>query len=130
VLEQVIVKTVAAFLNSATGGTLLIGVDDDGKVVGLQHDYKTLGKKQDRDGYENWLMTLLLGEYGRDCAPLIKTTFHEADGNEICRVIAKPSPKPIYVKDGAAEHLYIRAGNSTRQLTTKEAVEYCKQRWP
>jgi hypothetical protein len=62
--------------------------------------------------------------------PLIKTAFHEAEEKGICRIIAKPSPKPIYVRDGIAEHLYIRAGNSTRQLTTKEAVEYCKRRWP
>ena len=129
-LQQVIVKTVAAFLNSENGGTLLIGVDDDGKITGLAHDYRTLGKKQNRDGYENWLTTLLLGEYGKDSAPLIKAIFHEVDGKDICRVIAKSSPRPIYVRDGADEHLYIRAGNSTRQLTTKEAVDYCKHRWP
>ncbi len=47
-LEQVILKTCAAFLNT-DGGALLIGVDDDGKVVGLERDYKTLGKKRNRD---------------------------------------------------------------------------------
>jgi hypothetical protein len=47
-----------------------------------------------------------------------------------CRVTFKPSPKPAFVKDGTAEHIFIRAGNSTRQLTTKEALDYCKQRWP
>jgi len=44
VMEQVIVKTAAAFLNSE-GGTLLIGVDDDGKVLGLENDYKNLQKQ-------------------------------------------------------------------------------------
>ncbi len=34
VMEKVIVKTVAAFLNSAEGGTLLIGVADDGTALG------------------------------------------------------------------------------------------------
>ena len=33
-LEQVIVKSVAAFANGQ-GGTLLIGVKDDGEVLGL-----------------------------------------------------------------------------------------------
>lgn len=61
---------------------------------------------------------------------MIKTTFHKVEGKDICRVVAKSSLRPIYVKDGAAEHLYIRAGNSTRPLTTKEAVDYCKRRWP
>lgn len=128
-MEQVIVKTVAAFLNSEQGGTLLIGVDDDANVVGLAHDYRTLGKKANRDGYENWLMTRLLDEYGKDCAALISIAFHGEHGKDICRLAVKPSPRPVFVRDGTAEQLYIRAGNSTRHLTTKEAVEFCKLRW-
>src|SRR6266571_9260234 len=46
-LEEVIAKTVAAFANSQ-GGTLLIGVDDEGQVLGLEHDYLSLGDV-DRD---------------------------------------------------------------------------------
>ncbi|MFZ0962747.1 MAG: hypothetical protein WAO35_17905 [Terriglobia bacterium] len=41
----------------------------------------------------------------------------------------KPSPKAVYVTEDNLENLYIRAGNSTRQLTTKEAIEYSKHRW-
>lgn len=43
-MEHVIVKTVCGFLN-AEGGTLLIGVDDDGTVIGLAEDLATLGSK-------------------------------------------------------------------------------------
>lgn len=129
VLEMVIVKTVAAFLNSETGGTLLIGVDDNRTPIGLAHDYKTLGKKQDRDGYENWLTTLLLDQYGKEASPLIRITFHDMAGQDVCRITVKPSPKAVYVTEGNSENLYIRAGNSTRLLTTKEAIEYSKHRW-
>ncbi len=128
-LEIVIVKTVAAFLNSESGGTLLIGVDDNRTVVGLAHDYQTLGKRQDRDGYENWLTTLLLDQFGKESSPLIHITFHDLSGQDVCRVAVTPSPKAIYVTEGIAENLYIRTGNATRQLTTKEAIEYSKQRW-
>ena len=128
-IEQVVVKTVAGFLNVESGGTLFLGVDDDGKVLGLENDYKTMGKKPNRDGYENWLTTMLLGEFGKDASPLICITFHTIDGKDVCQLALKPSPKPMFVKDGNSEHLYIRAGNSTRLLTTREAVEYCKQRW-
>jgi len=38
ILEDVIIKTVAAFGNS-DGGILLIGVDDDKNILGLQNDY-------------------------------------------------------------------------------------------
>lgn len=128
-MEKVVVKTVSAFLNSEAGGTLLIGVEDGGTVLGLDHDFKTLGKRQDRDGYENFLTTLLLSNYGKDSSPLIQITFHQVDGKNICRITAKPSPKPVFVKDDKGEHLFIRAGNSTRLLSTKEAIDYCKIRW-
>jgi predicted HTH transcriptional regulator len=49
------VKTAAGFLNVESGGTLLIGVDDNGKVLGLEDDYKTMGQSPTRDGYETWL---------------------------------------------------------------------------
>jgi hypothetical protein len=127
-MEQVIVKTVAAFLNTE-GGTLLIGVDDSRTVLGLANDYKTLGKRQDRDGFENWLTTLLLDQFGNESSPLIRITFHDMAGQDVCRVAVKPSPKAVYVTDANAENLYIRTGNATRQLTTKEAIEYSKQRW-
>jgi predicted HTH transcriptional regulator len=54
-LEKAVVKTITAFLNSEKGGTLLIGVDDNGTVVGLGPDYHTLGRKNVRDEYENFL---------------------------------------------------------------------------
>lgn len=128
VLEQVIVKTIAAFLNSE-GGTLLIGVDDGRKPVGLVDDYKTLGKRQDRDGYENWLTTLLLDSLGKETSLLIRTKFCELGGCDVCMVEASSSPKPAYLKEANAENLYIRTGNSTRLLTSREAVEYVKQHW-
>jgi len=128
-LEGVIIRTVAAFFNSEMGGVLLIGVDDSGKVVGLQHDYKAL-KKQDRDGFQNHLISLLLSACGKDVSPLIRVDFHELDGNDVCRVSVKPAPRPVFSPDGnGGEYLFIRAGNSTRQLNPRETVEYCKMRW-
>jgi Alw26I/Eco31I/Esp3I family type II restriction m6 adenine DNA methyltransferase len=128
-LEQVILKTIAAFLNTE-GGTLLIGIADDGTVLGLTHDYQTLQKKI-RDGFELWLTDFLLkNNLGQDLAPFLQITFHDLDSQDICRIIAKPAPRPIYVKDNQDDHLYIRSGNSTRKLTVKEAIGYVKNRWP
>jgi hypothetical protein len=45
------------------------------------------------------------------------------------RITARSSPSPAFVKEGQFEHLCIRTGNSTRLLTTKEAIDYCKSRW-
>ena len=63
-LEGVIIKTLSAFLNSS-GGTLLIGVDDLGDVIGIGKDLKTLGGgKKNLDGFELQL-TELVDRYRR-----------------------------------------------------------------
>ncbi len=46
-LEAVILKTIAGFMNG-NGGTLLIGVADDGAIVGLKPDYTLLKKTRCR----------------------------------------------------------------------------------
>ncbi len=128
-LEQAVVKTTAAFLNTE-GGTLLIGVSDEGQILGLHQDYKTLGKKPNRDGFENWLTTLLLDNLGKDISPFIRVAFYTPGGKDICQVEVTPATKPVYIEDGTSDNFYIRAGNTSRQLNTREAVEYILQKWP
>ncbi|MEZ4273640.1 MAG: putative DNA binding domain-containing protein [Myxococcota bacterium] len=128
VLETVIAKTVAGFLN-AKGGTLLIGVDDDGNVLGLEPDYKTLSKRPDKDGYEQFLVNLLSSSLGKAAAANVSPSFHAVDGKEICLVDVEPSPSPVYLKDGANSRFYVRTGNATQEFGTKETVEYVGSHW-
>ena len=133
-MEEVILKTISAFLNTQ-GGTLLIGVADDSTTVGLELDYQTL-KKRDRDGFELWLMNdLLIKEWGKPIAANLTVTFHTVDHKDICRITIDPAPEPIYVnirdKSGQPqETLFIRTGNSTNKLEKpSEITKYIKQRW-
>ena len=132
-MEEVVAKTVAAFMNSA-GGTLLLGVDDGGNLIGLGPDYTTL-KQPDADRFELWLRGMWRTRMGTNAAALPQVDFAPTpDGTaEVCRVTAPPSPLPVYLKpakghDGAA--LWVRVGNSTRRLEVDDAVDYVMLRWP
>jgi hypothetical protein len=127
-LEGVILKTLAGYMNG-DGGTLLIGVADDGSIVGLADDYKTL-KKPDRDGFEQALMTAVATKLGGDACHSVQTVFHSLSDKDVCRVIVAPTQRPIYVKDGDSPRLYVRTGVSTRELNVQEAVNYTAERWP
>jgi len=127
-MERMVLKTVAAFLNSE-GGTLLIGVADDGKILGLASDYSTFGKRPGKDGYENWLTSLLLDNIGKIFSPYIGIRFYAFAGKEICRVDVITARQPAYVKDGNQETFYIRTNNSTRPLTPRETGTYCLEKW-
>jgi Alw26I/Eco31I/Esp3I family type II restriction m6 adenine DNA methyltransferase len=133
-MEEVILKTVAAFLNTQ-GGTLLIGVADDGSIVGLELDYQTL-KKPDRDGFELWLMgDLLLKEFGKSIAPYLNVTFHTVDEKDVCKIAIGPAIEPVYVdiRDRSGqlcETFFIRTGNATNKVEKpSEITKYIKQRW-
>ncbi len=126
-LEMVILKSVAGFLNGS-GGTLLIGVADDGTVLGLEADYKTL-KRKNRDGFDQALMSLIATQLGGDLAPSVQILFHVIQDSEVCRVILSPAPRPVFLDQGGNPRLYLRSGAATRELNVKEAIDYQATRW-
>ena len=123
-LELVIVKTVSAFAN-ADGGTLLIGVDDDGVTLGLENDYSWAGG--DKDRFELHLRQLLSNHFGKTfVASKVKTIFPVVGEIEICQVDIERSSKPLVVKlknkhGQTEEHLYVRSGNSSQEIPLSEA---------
>lgn len=74
-MEQVVAKTVAAFLN-ADGGSLVIGVDDAGTPLGLASDFATI-KAPDADRFELWLRDFLTTTLGQNAAALVDVDFAE-----------------------------------------------------
>lgn len=134
-IEMVIAKTVAGFLNT-DGGTLLIGINDAGDAVGLVNDFRVV-KSPDADRYELWLRDFLAGTLGQNAAatPIIDFTPITVDEVDtyICRVTCPSSPRPVFVrpaKGAGQSELWVRTGNSTRQLKVDEAVDYVMLRWP
>ncbi|MDE1975061.1 MAG: putative DNA binding domain-containing protein [Patescibacteria group bacterium] len=127
-LEKMVLKTIVAFLNS-DGGTLLIGVDDAGRVTGLHDDYKTLSKKN-RDGFENHLTTLVKTAIGMPFAKYVRPAFESVGGKDICVVSVGDAHKPAYLRNGDKhEEFFVRVGNSTQPFSMSEAEEYIKTHW-
>ncbi|MGW5522433.1 RNA-binding domain-containing protein [Gordonia sp. NPDC003950] len=135
-MEQVIVKTVSAFLN-ADGGTLLIGVDDEGTPLGLDADYATL-RVPDADRFELWLRDLLTTALGQNAAAAVDVSIEDvavpdSSGTQpVCRVVSHPSPRPVYLRPGknAPPEFWVRTGNSSRHLGVDQAADYVMHRWP
>jgi hypothetical protein len=126
-LEKAVIKTFAGFFNSE-GGTLLIGVADDGEVVGIEKDLETLGKENE-DGFELKL-TELVGKYLTEIAqPYFTVEFTRIKGSMVCRINLDQSPDPVFLQDGDRKYFYIRPGNSTRSLDMDEAHQYIAQHW-
>ena len=130
-MEEEVVVTVAGFLNAA-GGTLLLGVADDGRIVGMEDDY-AVTPRHDRDGFELWFRQLLVTRMGKLPTTDIGVTYHVMDGRDVCRVDVAPADRPVFVRGTGGTHaadFHLRIGNATRKLLTDEVLEYCARRWP
>jgi len=126
-LEDVVLKTLAGFANRI-GGTLLIGVSDEGIAQGLERDFVCLGGN--RDKFELHLTNLFTKHFGQACrAARIRVTFPDLGGTTICRVDMDASSQPVFVnvadRNGSvAERFFVRSGNSTQELRPSEATQY------
>lgn len=123
-IEFSCMRTIAGFLNSQGGGTLVIGVADNGDAVGI-----------DGDGFESedkmllHLDNLVKTRLGMQFAMYIHPRFTDHRGTRVLAVDCRPASSPAYMKDGDSERFFIRAGASTAELTMSEAQAYIKQRF-
>jgi ATP-dependent Lon protease len=129
IMELMVIKSIAGFMN-AQGGTLLIGVTDDGKIVGIGPDIKTLGSKQSRDGFALWLTGLLDNMLGPTATSNVTVSFDDSAGHVVCRVDVQRGTTPTFVRGSKGEaDLYVRLNNGTRLLNTADALEYSSSHW-
>lgn len=114
-LEDAIVKTIAGFANSPYGGTLLVGVTDDGAVHGLEDDYAAFSKRGERGDHDLWGQHLknLLDRLGKSAATLVDWEFHSIDGADIARISVDPSDHPVYDRKGDQQVFWWRSPVST-----------------
>lgn len=129
-LEEVVIKTLAGFANRL-GGTLLIGVADDGTIHGLERDYACLGGNSDR--MQLHLTNLVTNHFGQAYrAARIRVGFPEHEGTEVCRIDIDRSPSPVFVttkdaRDTPAERFFVRSGNSTQELSPSQTAAYIRE---
>jgi len=127
-LEYVIAKTISGFLNSE-GGTLIIGADDDGVILGLDKDYSTLGKKQNRDGFLLTLVQVVNNYLGKEFNQYISVKIENVDGKDVCIVEISDSGSPVFINYHGSDQFFIRASASTQPMSMKEANEYINLHW-
>ncbi|MEU9822871.1 DUF262 domain-containing protein [Pseudonocardia alni] len=131
-MEFAVLKSVAGFMNNH-GGTLLVGVADDGAVVGIEEDFAFQGQKQNTDGWELWLTDLLTTSLGKAPAADVSVDYAEVDGRTVARIVVGPAARPVFATPTKGEKrpvFLVRFNSSTRELVGQEILDYQAQRWP
>lgn len=121
-IEQAWMKTVVAFLNSE-GGTLLVGVADDGEIIGTELD-----KFKNDDKYLLHVNNSIKNHIGVEYANYIKFDLVDYQEKKVLCVECKPFDEAVFLNMGKEEEFYVRFGPSSKKLTTKEALGYMQNR--
>jgi hypothetical protein len=122
------VKTISAFMNTE-GGTLLVGVKDQGEIIGIEKDVKTL-KHATLDGYERHLRQGLIDAIGVEFTPYVRVSFPEVEGVQVCRVDVGTTPKPVFfAAKGQGKEFYIRSGPRSDPLDPEATHGYIEMHW-
>ena len=122
-IEQAVLKTLAGFLNK-NGGTLIIGVSDDGSPIGLDVD----GFSSEDHMYLH-LVNIVNQCMGASVWGFMHANFDDYEDGRVLVIRCGEAPIPVYVKDGNGERFYVRTGPSTTELSVKLALEYIGQRY-
>jgi len=121
-IENAWLKTIIAFLNTS-GGLLLVGIEDDGKVLGLEPD-----KFPNADRYLLHVNNLIRERIGMEVTQFIKFGLKPFDRKEILCVQCSPSPEAAFLKHDKDEDFYVRVGPGSRKLTSRETLTYINNR--
>jgi len=117
-IELAWLKAVVAFLNSS-GGVLLIGIDDNGQILGLE-----------ADGFDNkdrcllHIKNLLHQHIGVEFSSFIDTTIVENRTGQVAMLECRAVPNPVFLRVGKNEEFYIRSGPSSTKLTPSQMIQH------
>jgi type I restriction enzyme R subunit len=121
-------KTIAAFLNTE-GGDLLIGVADDGTIIGVERD-----QLENDDKFMRHLAQVVRNGLGDRAGTCIDPKTQIVQGKTVCITSCQRSPEPVFLKwkaiEAAAEgDFFVRSGPGTVKLPPDSANEYIRTRF-
>ncbi|MCL2295647.1 MAG: ATP-binding protein [Methanomassiliicoccaceae archaeon] len=122
-IERAVLKTLVAFLNSR-GGTLLIGIADDGSVIGVD-DWSF----ENRDKLSLHLTNLMAEHIGNEFLPFITFRLSNYKEKWIMRIVCRKSDSPVFLKEGKQESFIVRSGPSSVELHGMDTLNYVENRF-
>ncbi len=121
-IELACLKTIVAFMNTE-GGTLLVGVTDEGTIAGIEAD-----NFPNEDKFLLHFNNLVKEHIGLEFSDFISFGIKHIDGKAILVVDCTRASDPVFLRHGADEELYIRVGPGSRKLPASKILEYARTR--
>lgn len=130
-IEYSAFKNIAALLNTE-GGVLLLGVEDNKNILGLDEtDYKTFKDYDKRDSFLKHFDNLLGKFLGNSFNSIVEINIEDISDKKVAKVcIKKKAPEPVFLKQkGKDDEFFIRRSSSAIKLQAQELLKYTKEHW-
>lgn len=130
-VEHSAFKNIAALLNT-DGGILLLGVEDDKNIIGLDDtDYPTFKDYDKRDAFLKHFDNLLGKFLGNSFNSLVEINIESISNKKVAKVcVKKKAPEPVFLKQkGKSDEFYIRRSASAISLESQEMLKYAREHW-
>ena len=119
-IEKSSLKNIVGFLN-ADGGTLLIGVADNGEIKGIEDDFFVT-----TDKYKLNFKNAINSKIGAEFYSLIDYDLYNINGCQVLRVDCKSSSTPCFYDQ---TDFFVRTNPATDKLEGKKQLDYIKERF-
>ncbi len=113
--EQLAKEAVA--LANVQGGVILLGVEDDGSITGIQ-----------REHLEQWIMDTVFGRYVHPMILPFFEIFEFEGGRRVAVISLTPgTAKPYVVRQQDREEIFVRVGSTSRKATREQQARLFAQ---
>lgn len=126
-LQGVLLKEIVAFMNTE-GGTVYVGISDNGDILGIEKDCAVTGK---RGGWHGWSESFVnaVKTLGPAAAANVRHEPVEINGTTVAKITVLRGARPAYLDPKNRGQFVMRQGSSSVSLTPQEAIEYHAERF-
>ncbi len=122
-IEIAWLKGVVGFLNTE-GGILLIGVDDDGNILGIEAD-----EFENDDKIMLHFKNLVSQHIGLEFSGYLKMCIKKIEQQKIIVIECERANEPAFLYHKNDEEFYIRSGPASVKLSISQALKYIQNRF-
>ena len=122
-IEFAILKTIVAYLNT-DGGTITVGVSDQGGILGLEKD-----AFPSNDKLKLHVNNMIKEHIGSQFRPFIDFELFPIDDKHLLKIDCLPSTKRVFLKQNSDEEFYVRNGPATIRLSGNALIDYVAHRF-
>jgi len=122
-IEIAWLKGLVGFMNTS-GGILLIGVNDDGEILGIEAD-----EFENEDKILLHFKNLLSQHIGLEFSNFINLIINKIDAKTILVIECERADRPAFLHNKNEESFYIRSGPASVNLSISKVIKYIQNRY-